>query len=153
MNFSIKIDQKTWQKYMAVHVKGRAALCNPFINKGSAFSSRERNELGLLGLLPAHITRMEDQLQRNYENFQGLASDLEKFKHLEGLHDRNETLFYRFPIQLPSVNACRRTPSAGPVDGPSWLPAVLLIRSSTMAKNTRLGSVTTFSSFPVSGSG
>jgi len=96
MDFSIKIDQKTWQKYMAVCVKGRKVLSNPFINKGSAFNSRERNELHLQGLLPVHTSSMKEQLRRNYENFQSLTSDLEKFKHLESLHDRNETLYYRF---------------------------------------------------------
>lgn len=96
MKFAIKIDTKNWQKYIAVNQKGRALLNNPFINKGSAFNRRERDELNLLGILPPHISTIEEQLYRNYENFQALPDNIEKFSYLESLHDRNETLFYRF---------------------------------------------------------
>ncbi len=80
---------------MAVRHKGRALLTDPFTNKGSAFTNREREELDILGLLPPHISTMEEQLERSYGNFRALPNDLEKFCFLESLHDRNETLFYR----------------------------------------------------------
>ena len=96
MNISIKIDPVTMQKYMAVDQKGKAILTNPFTNKGPAFTESERDELGLHGLLPPSISSIEDQLARNYENFMGYPNDLEKFNFLSGLHDRNETLFFRF---------------------------------------------------------
>ena len=96
MDFSIKIDPVTLQKYMAVHQKGKALLSNPCINKGPAFTERERDELGLHGLLPPSISSVEEQLARNYENFAAQPNDLEKFNFLSDLHDRNETLFFRF---------------------------------------------------------
>jgi malate dehydrogenase (oxaloacetate-decarboxylating) len=96
MDFSIKIDPVTLQKYMAVHQKGKVLLSNPCTNKGPAFTQRERDELGLHGLLPPSISSVEEQLARNYENFAAQPNDLEKFNFLSDLHDRNETLFFRF---------------------------------------------------------
>lgn len=96
MDFSIKVDPKTWQKYMAVNQKGRAVLNNPFTNKGPAFTARERDELDLHGLLPPSISTIEDQLVRNYENFKAQPNNLEKYNFLFSLQDRNETLFFRF---------------------------------------------------------
>ncbi len=96
MDFSIKIDSKTWQKYMAVNQKGRAVLNNPFINKGPAFTARERDELDLHGLLPPSISTIDDQLVRNYENFKAQPNNLKKYEFLATLQDRNETLFFRF---------------------------------------------------------
>ncbi|MFH1241799.1 MAG: NAD-dependent malic enzyme [Pseudomonadota bacterium] len=96
MDFSIKIDPRTWKKYMAVRLRGRAILNNPFTNKGPAFTARERDELDLHGLLPAAISTIEDQLLRNYENFNAQPNHMGKYNFLSSLQDRNETLFFRF---------------------------------------------------------
>ena len=69
MKFSIKIDQATGQRYMAVDTKGRILLLNHVTNKGTAFSYRERDELDLAGLLPPQVSTMKRQLDRTYENF------------------------------------------------------------------------------------
>ena len=95
MNFSIKVDPGSWQTYIAVRQKGRSLLINPFTNKGTAFSARERDELDLHGLLPPAVSTIEQQLERTYENFQAKPTGLEKFIYLNSLNDRNETLFYR----------------------------------------------------------
>ncbi len=95
MNFSIKVDPTTWQRYMSVPVKGKALLMDPFTNKGSAFTARERDELDLHGLLPPVVCTMEQQLERVYENFLQKPTPLEKFIYMTSLHDRNETLFFR----------------------------------------------------------
>ncbi len=68
--FSIKVDPATGQKYMAVSQKGRALLLNPFTNKGSGFTMRERAELDLHGLVPPAVCTLPQQLVRTYENFQ-----------------------------------------------------------------------------------
>ena len=95
MNFSIKLDPATWQRYIATPVKGKALLLDPFTNKGTAFTARERDELDLHGLLPPAISTIEQQLDRLYENFQAKPTNLEKFVFLTSLQDRNETLFFR----------------------------------------------------------
>jgi len=98
MDFSIRINPTTGQEYMAVSHRGRSLLINPFTNKGTAFTARERDELDLWGLLPAAICTIEQQLQRTYESFQAKPNDLEKFIYLTSLHDRNETLFFRLVL-------------------------------------------------------
>ena len=95
MDFSIKVDPRTWQEYIAVQQKGRALLINPFMNKGTAFTARERDELEFHGLLPPAVCTIEQQLERTYENFQAKPNNLEKFIYLTSLNDRNETLFFR----------------------------------------------------------
>lgn len=76
-------------------LSGEELLENPLFNKGSAFTAEERRELGLLGLLPPHVATIDEQLTRNYENFQRKDSDIERYIFLAALQDRNETLFYR----------------------------------------------------------
>ncbi|MBI5504431.1 MAG: NAD-dependent malic enzyme [Deltaproteobacteria bacterium] len=95
MNFQIKVDPATSQKYIATSVKGRSLLMNPFINKGTAFTAEERNELDLRGLLPPVICTIDEHLQRVYENFRASGTPIEKFIYLASLQDRNETLFFR----------------------------------------------------------
>jgi malate dehydrogenase (oxaloacetate-decarboxylating) len=97
--FSIKVDPATGQRYMAVAQKGMPLLLNPFTNKGSAFTRREREELDLSGLVPPAVCTIQQQLERTYESFQAKTTDLERFIYLTSLHDRNETLFYRLVLE------------------------------------------------------
>jgi malate dehydrogenase (oxaloacetate-decarboxylating) len=73
---------------------GYELLNNPRLNKGTAFTTAERNELGLHGLLPPHIGTLEDQRDRRYRGFEILPTPLEKYKFMSDLQDTNETLFY-----------------------------------------------------------
>jgi malate dehydrogenase (oxaloacetate-decarboxylating)(NADP+) len=74
--------------------RGVALLRDPLLNKGTAFTEAERDALGLRGLLPPHVFTLEAQLGRVLENFRRKENDLERFLYLNGLQDRNETLFY-----------------------------------------------------------
>jgi malate dehydrogenase (oxaloacetate-decarboxylating) len=74
---------------------GQRILDDPLLNKGSAFPEEERYDLDLLGLLPLHISTIEEQLARVYENYQHKDSDIERYIFLTALQDRNEILFYR----------------------------------------------------------
>jgi malate dehydrogenase (oxaloacetate-decarboxylating) len=80
---------------MEVNLTGYALLDNSLLNKGSAFSDEERREFGLLGLLPPHVSTMEEQLTRTYQSYKQKPNDLERYIYLISLQDRNETLFYR----------------------------------------------------------
>ena len=95
VDFSIKVDPANGQRYMAVPQKGSALLLDPRLNKGTAFTERERDELDLHGLLPPAVCSMQQQLERVGESYRAKASGIEKFIYLTSLHDRNETLFYR----------------------------------------------------------
>ncbi len=81
--------------------RGAALLRDPTLNKGTAFTLREREVLGLRGLLPPHVITQEDQVNRVLENFRRLESDLSRYILLEALHDRNEALFFRVITENP----------------------------------------------------
>src|SRR5262249_55756539 len=87
------------ERVIEVSLTGKSLLEDPLLNKGSAFSQQERHEFGLLGLLPPHISTVEEQLSRTYYNFSQKTSDLEKYIFLISLQDRNETLFYRLLLE------------------------------------------------------
>jgi malic enzyme len=80
---------------LQVGQRGAALLHNPLLNKGTAFSAKERQSFGLEGLLPSTISSMEQQLARNYGSIQRKEEPLEKYIGMVALQDRNETLFYR----------------------------------------------------------
>ena len=89
------IDPETGAEALQVALSGRMLLDYPLLNKSSAFPEDERHEFDLLGLLPPHISTMEEQLLRVYENYKRKETDLERYIFLISLQDRNETLFYR----------------------------------------------------------
>ena len=89
-------------------------LDNPLLNKGSAFPPNERREFGLMGLLPPHLSSIEEQLTRTYENYQRKETDLERYVFLTALQDRNETLFYRLLVEnLEEFMPVVYTPTVG----------------------------------------
>ena len=75
--------------------RGIALLQDPLLNKGMAFTEKEREGLGLRGLLPPHVATQEEQVERVLENIRRLPGALEKYIALSALHDRNEALFFR----------------------------------------------------------
>lgn len=69
-------------------------LNNPFLNKGTAFTLKERKELGLIGLLPPYVQTIEEQAAQTYAQMQTKANDLEKRLFLMEIFNTNRTLFY-----------------------------------------------------------
>jgi malate dehydrogenase (oxaloacetate-decarboxylating) len=88
------LDDHTGERVLDVPLKGRMLLECALLNKGSAFSEQERCDFALLGLLPAGVSTLADQVARRYEEYQQKATDLDRFIFLRALQDRNETLFY-----------------------------------------------------------
>ena len=78
-----------------IHARGMAVLDDPQLNRGTAFTREERDELGLHGLLPWGLETIEQQVGRCYEQFKAKSSDVERWVFLTQLHDSNEVLFYR----------------------------------------------------------
>ncbi len=70
-------------------------LHDPLLNQGTAFSEKERDKLGLRGLLPPKVFTQEEQVQRVLENLDRKPNDLERYILLNALQGRNEHLFYR----------------------------------------------------------
>ena len=80
---------------LEIHARGLAVLDDPQLNRGTAFTTEERDELGLHGLLPAGLETIDQQVDRCYEQFKAKSTDVEKWVFLTQLHDSNEVLFYR----------------------------------------------------------
>ena len=99
MAYSPQVDPRTGERYLAVALRGHALLKDPILNKGSAFTSEERDAFGLHGLLPGNVNSMEDQLERARVQLDAAVDPLEKNRYLSGLQDRNETLFYRVLVE------------------------------------------------------
>jgi malate dehydrogenase (oxaloacetate-decarboxylating) len=76
-------------------LRGRQVLADPRINKGTAFSDRERHDLGLTGLIPAAHFTLDDQVARVYAQYRRQPHDLARNVTLNALHNRNVVLFYR----------------------------------------------------------
>ncbi len=82
-----------------VHLpRGVAVLSDPLLNKGTAFTERERDVLGLRGLLPPRVFTLEEQLQRTLNAVRSKPTDIEKYIYLTNLQNRNEVLFYRLVL-------------------------------------------------------
>ena len=76
-------------------LRGRQILSDPRLNRGTAFTYRERREFGLTGLIPpAHVT-LDQQAARVYAQYQRQPDDLARNVLLTEVHDRNEVLFYK----------------------------------------------------------
>ncbi len=75
-------------------MKAHDILNNPFLNKGTAFTNEERQELGLVGLLPPYVQTLEEQAAQTYHHYQRKQSNLEKRLFLMEIFNTNRTLFY-----------------------------------------------------------
>ena len=85
----------TSNSFEPIRARGYDLIRDPMLNKGTAFSPRERSELGLLGLVPSAHSTIEEQAQRIYASLKEKPTALEKYVGLMSLQDRNEYLYYR----------------------------------------------------------
>ncbi len=83
----------------SIQKRGHLLIEDPLLNKGTAFSEKERSQFGLVGLLPPHIDTLEEQVERSYEAFCDFQNDIDKHIFLRQLQDENETLYYRLLLE------------------------------------------------------
>jgi len=74
---------------------GPSLLEMPLLNKGSAFTVKERIEFNLVGLLPNNVESIEEQARRAYHQYEQCKTDLDRHIYLRAIQDDNETLFFR----------------------------------------------------------
>jgi len=75
--------------------RGPQLLGSRFFTKEMAFTLREREALGLTGLLPRSVLTLHEQVTLSLEQVRAKANDIERYIALAALQDRNATLFYR----------------------------------------------------------
>lgn len=102
------------EETLEVALKGIALLRLVLTNKGTAFSEKERMELGLDGLLPPSVTTLDQQIDRVYQGFRNEPSPLARYQYLRALQERHEILFYALLAQhLEEMMPIVYTPTVG----------------------------------------
>lgn len=94
----------------------QTVLNDPLLNKGTAFTSKERQTLGLTGLLPPRVQTLQKQVTQAYAQLQTKATPLAKHQFLMQLFNRNRVLFYQlFQQHLTEILPLMYTPTIGDV--------------------------------------
>ena len=88
-------DNQSQHNHLYIPHAGPSLLETPLLNKGSAFTEKERKSFNLLGLLPPRYETIEEQVSRAYKQYKGFENPLNKHIYLRAIQDNNETLFYR----------------------------------------------------------
>ncbi len=93
---------------------GVELLRNPRLNKGTAFTEQEREAFGLRGLLPPHVSSIDEQAERYLTRMRKESTDLQKHMYLIDLQERNRTLFYHIVMNnLDEIMPLIYTPTVG----------------------------------------
>jgi malate dehydrogenase (oxaloacetate-decarboxylating)(NADP+) len=72
------------------------------LNRGLAFTAKERRKHRLTGILPDAVETMETQVLRVAGQLDALELPIQKYIYLNSLLDTNETLFYKTVISDPA---------------------------------------------------
>lgn len=111
--YDVKRDQHG-KRHLEVDVAGFSLLHLPLLNKSTAFTPEERQFLEIDGLLPPHVSSLEEQIERSYHQYSACPNPLEKHIFLRNLQDRNEVLFYAlFENHLSEMLPILYTPTVG----------------------------------------
>lgn len=83
------------RKPLYIAYAGPSLLETPLLNKGTAFTERERKSFNLMGLLPPRYENIDEQVERAYMQYCSFDEPINKHIYLRVVQDNNETLFYR----------------------------------------------------------
>jgi len=102
------------EEELKVPFRGHSVVEHNMYNHGTAFTAEERRALGLEGLLPARVRKLEDQVKQGYAHVTVTEEPLEKYVALADLESRNATLYYRVIVEhLEELLPIVYTPTVG----------------------------------------
>jgi malate dehydrogenase (oxaloacetate-decarboxylating)(NADP+) len=87
---------------MKTNLRGAELLFNPRLSKSTAFTDKEREALGLVGLLPEVVEGEDLQIRRVMQQLGHKNTDLDRYIYLTNLLDHDETLFYKVLMSDPA---------------------------------------------------
>jgi malate dehydrogenase (oxaloacetate-decarboxylating) len=90
--YRFKYDEYGNTREIVVYASGASARSCSYINKGTAFSSEERNRLSLEATLPPGIRGLDAQVENSNSKVKEKQNDIGKFIFIRSLFDRNVTL-------------------------------------------------------------
>ena len=94
--------------------KGFEILRDKELYKSISFSRKERDELGLTGLLPYAVVSQQQLVERVMESLRRQPEDIDKYMSLSSLQERNERLFYRVVMDyIEEILPLIYTPTVG----------------------------------------
>jgi len=136
----IKFDVRENEKHEIVFytdAEGNDVIRAPLLNKGTAFTKEEREELRINGLIPPRILTIDQQIEKVHHRFHRLGVildlcktckklddknllflkkeiDISRYNFLRDLQDRNELLFYAYCYRyLEEILPIVYTPTVG----------------------------------------
>jgi malate dehydrogenase (oxaloacetate-decarboxylating) len=77
---------------LIARTKGPALQHDHYLNKGTAFTEQERQELGLSGALPPSCRDLASQVKNSAVKVDAKEDDIERYIYIRALFDRNVTL-------------------------------------------------------------
>src|SRR5262245_2755581 len=94
--------------------RGFEILRDKALNRSIVFGRRERERLGLRGLLPYSVATERQMVARVMANLERLPRDIDRYMLLSSLQERNERLFYRTVIEhIDRILPIIYTPTVG----------------------------------------
>jgi malate dehydrogenase (oxaloacetate-decarboxylating)(NADP+) len=94
--------------------RGVEILRDKSLNRSIGFGRRERDRLGLTGLLPHTVSTPRELVDRVMLNLDRLPRDIDRYMLLSSLQERNERLFFRTIIEhIDQILPLIYTPTVG----------------------------------------
>ncbi|MGL1932872.1 MAG: NAD-dependent malic enzyme [Desulfotalea sp.] len=90
--YRLKFDEYGNTRDIVVYATGSSVVSCNYTNKSTAFSSKERNEFGLQGMLPPGFRDLDEQVENCKTKLDQIEDDVDKYVFIRSLFDRNVTL-------------------------------------------------------------
>lgn len=90
--YRFKYDEYGNTREILVYDSGPSVHSISFVNKGTAFNKKEREMLGLEAVLPPSVRSLESQVEATITKVAARENDVDKFRFIRELFDRNVTL-------------------------------------------------------------
>ncbi|HET9371024.1 MAG TPA: NAD-dependent malic enzyme [Vicinamibacterales bacterium] len=94
--------------------RGFDILRDKTLNRSITFGRKDRDRLGLRGLLPHRVSSERQMVDRVMTNLERLPRDIDRYMLLSSLQERNERLFYRTVVDhIDRILPLIYTPTVG----------------------------------------
>jgi len=84
----------TFEPWVFIGQRGKELMRTAALNKGSAFTMREREEFDLTALLPPSVNTLDDQVARARSQFLQLETPILRNQFMMSMRRQNETLYF-----------------------------------------------------------